>query len=272
MRDMIDRQTPFAQIFYATAAESIFATDADAIAYIRAVNNADGQPLEKDVQTAIDTFVKGLKDDGLWTPIEASAIWGAARTLTGALVSLKGPAVTNVNFVSGDYARKTGLKGDGATTRIDTGYSNSQTNGQNDKHAAVWVTSALSAQTSKGLFGNTAATGATYARSNPTTASTLQHQISGSQINLTNGSSFTGFFGLSRASSANFVRRWSGSDTTINSSSSSQTATSLHVHSVGTASSGDSRIFFYSFGRALTLSSLESRVSTLRTAIAAAIP
>lgn len=272
MRDMIDRQTPFAQIFYATAAESIFATDADAITYIRAVNNADGQPLEKDVQTAIDTFVKGLKDDGLWTPIEASAIWGAARTLTGALVSLKGPAVTNVNFVAGDYARKTGLKGDGATTRIDTNYAHSQTNGQDDKHAAAWLTEALTANVSRGIFGNGTATGSTFARSGASNATTLQTTITGAVTNVTSAAQFTGFIGLSRSSSANFVRRLSSADTTVTNASATQTTGNMFVHRVGTVSIGDSRIFFYSFGRALTLSSLESRVSTLRTAIAAAIP
>ena len=44
-------------------------TDADARAYVLAVNAADGQPLEKPVVEAIDAFVVGCKADGIWSAI-----------------------------------------------------------------------------------------------------------------------------------------------------------------------------------------------------------
>ena len=85
--------------------------DADAGAYIKSVEVADAQQLELAVAQAINQFVLGCKADGIWSAIKASCILMGARTLTGALTPLVGSAPTNFNFVSGDYARKTGLKG-----------------------------------------------------------------------------------------------------------------------------------------------------------------
>ena len=48
--------------------------DADATAYIAAVEAADGQALEAGVKTAINTFVVGCKADGIWTALKASCI------------------------------------------------------------------------------------------------------------------------------------------------------------------------------------------------------
>jgi hypothetical protein len=87
--------------------------DADAVAYIAAVEAADGQALEAATRMAINSFVKGCKADGIWPAIKASCILAGARTLAGALIPLVGTAPTNVGglFVDGDYNRKTGLKG-----------------------------------------------------------------------------------------------------------------------------------------------------------------
>jgi hypothetical protein len=93
--------------------------DADAVAYIAAVEAADGQVLETATRMAINSFVKGCKADGIWPAIKASCILAGARTLTGALVPLVGAAPTNVNFVSGDYNRKTGIVGDGSTKYLN---------------------------------------------------------------------------------------------------------------------------------------------------------
>ncbi|NBN88588.1 MAG: hypothetical protein EBV32_05835, partial [Proteobacteria bacterium] len=76
--------------------------DADANAYIAAVETADGQALEGDTRAAITAFVVGCKADGIWNAIKASCILAGARTLSGALVPLIGTAPTNNNFVSGD--------------------------------------------------------------------------------------------------------------------------------------------------------------------------
>jgi hypothetical protein len=48
--------------------------DADAVAYIAAVEAADGQALETATRMAINSFVKGCKNDGIWPAIKASCI------------------------------------------------------------------------------------------------------------------------------------------------------------------------------------------------------
>lgn len=94
-------------------------TDTDALAYIAAVNAADGSTLEKTAQRAIQTFIAGLKSDGIWSALSLCYVLCGSRTLAGALVPLKGPAPTNVNFVAADYTRA-GLKGNGTSKYLNT--------------------------------------------------------------------------------------------------------------------------------------------------------
>ena len=49
--------------------------DADALAYITAVETADGQALEEKTKIAIDNFVLGCKADGIWQPSKRAASW-----------------------------------------------------------------------------------------------------------------------------------------------------------------------------------------------------
>ena len=91
-------------------------TDPDAQTYLAAVETADGQAIEGDVALAINDFVVGCKDDGIWDAIKASCILAGARTLAGALVPLVGTAPDNgsagfYQFVEADYDRKLGLQG-----------------------------------------------------------------------------------------------------------------------------------------------------------------
>lgn len=246
--------------------------DQDAATYLNAVAVADGQGLEAGVRAAVNAFVLGLKADGLWSKMEACCILAGARTLSGALVPLRGPAPTNVNFVAGDYDRETGLKGDAATTYLDTNYSNSQTDGQNDKHAAVWVTEALSNTGGVSLFGSGTPAGNTYMRANLTTPTSMQMMICGASATLvTSAAQSTGFIGLNRAASAEFVRRFSSTDTTVAVASNTQVEANMRVHMSGTVGRGDARIAFYSFGRSITLGDLEGRLSTLITDLGTAI-
>lgn len=92
--------------------------DSDAATYISAVEAADGQALESTTKKAINDFVVGCKADGIWDAIETGCLLIAAKTLDGCLVPLKGNAPTNIGFVSSDYNRKTGLKGDGSSKRL----------------------------------------------------------------------------------------------------------------------------------------------------------
>ncbi|MCP4832791.1 MAG: hypothetical protein GY886_11325, partial [Gammaproteobacteria bacterium] len=72
--------------------KSGYSFDSDASTYIDAVEATDGQALETGVRVAINDFVLGCKQDGIWNAIKASCILAGARTLDGALVPLTGTA------------------------------------------------------------------------------------------------------------------------------------------------------------------------------------
>jgi hypothetical protein len=62
---------------------SVFTYDEDAGNYIQAVETADAQALEPATRKAINNFVIGCKQDGIWTAIKAGCILAGARTLPG---------------------------------------------------------------------------------------------------------------------------------------------------------------------------------------------
>ena len=130
----------------------------DTTSYIAAVEAADGQALEDSIKTAYTDFIVGCKADGIWNAIKASCILAGARTLNGALVPLVGTAPTNFNFVSGDYIRKTGLRGNGTTKYLNSNRSNNS-DPQNNTHLSVNVTLAPTAgvRVSMGSFRTTPA-------------------------------------------------------------------------------------------------------------------
>jgi hypothetical protein len=91
----------------------VAAFDPDAAAYIAGVEAADGQALEAGVRTAMNELVLTVKSQALlWESLGVFGPLAGPRTLAGAMVPLKGSTVfTGVNFTSGDYDRKNGIRG-----------------------------------------------------------------------------------------------------------------------------------------------------------------
>jgi hypothetical protein len=234
--------------------------DADAEAYVNAVEVADGQRIEDPVRFAINDFVIGCKADGIWTAIKASCILAGARTLTGALVPLVGTAPTNVNFVSGDYNRKTGLVGDGSTKYLDSNRNNNA-DPQNSQHLSVYAGTLGLSLALSGLT-DSAATGISHiglaaVRSRNDIALGVAMQ--------------TGFNGISRNNSANYQQRVAASTATL--TQTSETPANQNLALLRTdVFYGTHRIAFYSIGESLNLALLDARVTTLINAFAAAIP
>ena len=240
--------------------------DADALAYITAVEAADGQSLESATQQAINAFVKGCKTDGIWNAIKASCILAGARTLSGALVPLRGTAPTNFNFVSGDYNRKTGLGGNGATKYLNSNRNNNA-DPQDSKHLSVWRTSQT---VQAGLIGNNTSTNGASWIYDGTSADTIRLNTNPSVV-LPATSFSTDFIGASRSSSSQISYRFSG--TTSTASSTSQTPLNENITIFrGVNQYTGSRMTFYSIGESIDLAALDSRVSTLMTDLTAAIP
>ena len=211
--------------------------------------------------------------------MQAVGIMAGARTLTGALIPLKGTAPTNYGFVSGDYNRTKGIKGDGAINAGGSKYldTNRAENAdpQNDNHVAVFL----------GDSGGTYyATGAAIATTGETTRIIFDGYLyltTGNRsysYNQTRPGDDRGFYGMSRSSGTSYTKQIRGTASTVNSAS---TGNYSHTHLVfARRGSPDSLaigqffpgyISFYSIGNSLNLALLESRVTTLMNAIAASV-
>lgn len=264
--------------------------DPDAAAYITAVEAADtaaGQSggLEEKTKIAIDNFVLGCKADGIWSAIKASCILAGARTRQGAFVRLVGTAPTPFNFVDADYNRKTGLKGNGSTTYLDTNRAGNA-DPQNSAHYGVYVSTPTTAGGASPnwfpayiasvagvvggsrLIGRLANNGNLFIRN---TNSTLAEPA--------NSGSLTGFIGTNRSNSSDFTIRLNGSGLTYGLASETPNSNKYVVHAayssdgtINSSSYSNGRIAFYSIGESLALNLLDARVTDLITAIGAAIP
>jgi len=252
--------------------------DADAAVYLNAVAQADGQQLEPAVRQAINDFVTGCKADGIWDAIKASCILAGARTLAGALVPLKGPAPGNNNFTASDYNRETGLVGDGSTTYLDSGRTTLDDD-KNDCHLSVWETTLHSDGTN---FG--ASVGANDASGSGSISQIVYRASDGNRLTrlrdfdarVNTGVTATGFYGVSRSSSATKTVRYAGSSSNVSEVSVEPPSLNFHVLAQNLAGTGavncsNARLAFYSIGESVDLAALDARVTALITAIGNAI-
>jgi hypothetical protein len=241
-----------------------FQFDDDASTYIEAVEAADTQALETGVRYAINDFVIGCKNDGIWDAIKASCILAGARTLAGALVPLVGTAPTNYNFVSGDYDRETGLAGDGSTKYLDSNRAGNAQSGSN-LHLSTYATTSLSNN------GNTigiTATGTPTSTSGVFALSSSSYIYANSPTGAASNASQlaitgAGFYGCSRSDGTTFSARHAGTPQTKTVSTGTLPAVSFNVFADNLVGTG---------ARLYTNARLDTRVSALITAIGAAIP
>jgi len=263
-----------------TATQNAFITDADARAYVNAVEAADRQTLEPAVTQAIVDFVAGCKADGIWTAIKASCILAGARTLTGALVPLAGTAPTNVGglFVSGDYNRKTGLVGNGSTKYLNSNRNNNA-DPQNSFHLAVYRTSAPAEVGFLAGAGLSPSTG----RSSIIADNSAEIASRGISFRLrtdTNSALLSnatylsaGLVAASRTSATNNNWRVAGAAGSFSQASEASLDAPISIFATNlNAFHSSARLAFYSIGESLDLALLDARVTTLVNAFAAAIP
>jgi hypothetical protein len=238
------------------------AYDADAQAYITAVETTDGQALETGVRDAINAFVVGCKADVIWTAIKACCILAGARTRLGALTPLVGAAPTPLNYTDLNYDRKTGLLG-AANRQIDSNRANNA-DPQNDNHGSIYISSFATSSVYLNANGGSSGGNTIGTQSSPNECYFRCRSIT--RISKS-ANSATGFLGYSRNNSANFTARNVSTD--ANSAIASQTTSAGNIL---ISQGSTARFAFYSIGESLTLSLLDARVTTLINAIAAAIP
>jgi hypothetical protein len=239
-------------------------SDADATAYLAAVQAADGQLLEPAVRIAVNNFIVGCKADGIWSAIKASCILAGARTLAGALVPLVGAAPTNVGglFVSGDYNRNTGLVGDGSTQHLDSNRNNNA-DPQDSKHVSVFPTSVPGSRNVITTVG--APSGATTYTTNSAGRGGVNSNLGPSGIGIMAANKLTG---LSRSSGTTVNFRTNSISSTFLATSLTPGSGNLSIYGGGNL---NCRLAFYSIGESLDLALLDARVTDLINAFDAAI-
>jgi hypothetical protein len=103
--------------------------DSDAQAYFNNIVANSGS-IGTSAKSAINTFVQGLKSDGLWSLCNEIGIFVGVDQLAGAVVKLKDgtggtqPNLVATNLVSGDYVATgstAGIKGNGSNKYLNTG-------------------------------------------------------------------------------------------------------------------------------------------------------
>ena len=243
----------------------VFTYDTDAGSYIQAVEAADGQVLEGATRQAINNFVMGCKQDGTWSAIKASCILSGARTLAGALVPLVGTAPTNSGFTSGDYNRKTGLVGNSGkaldSNRLGTA------DPQNSKHAGVYATSA--ATSGAGNFP-------IYIGQTSLPSTIIYREPSNGGLGFRCGTTTPDGFAAGGATGLIAVNRSLSTSYTLRASQTTQTFTRTSEAVAATRFllfiNSNARLAFYSIGESVDLALLDTRVTTMINAFAAAIP
>jgi hypothetical protein len=244
--------------------------------------------LEPAVQDAYAAFIDDLITDGILgvsggvinqasSLIKASCILAGAKTLAGALVPLVGTAPTNNGpFINDDYNRETGLKGNGSSKYLNSNYAATQ---RDNVHMAAYTTETSTVAPQGPVIMGTSTTSfesrsILYQDSGTTSAffcinSAIDTAYPGT-VSYANG-----FRGTTRSSSVAVSSRIVGTTFTKSILASSLITTTFYVfgenRNNSAAAVNNYRIPFYSVGESLVLSSLETRVNTLMTALAAAI-
>lgn len=282
--DVLYVVTPFGQggtpsLYYYPSPDPNYIGDPDALTYLTAVEVADGQVLEPAVKSHIQTFILDCKADGIWEAIKSSCIYAGARTVAGALVTLKGASTTNVGFTQDDYNRVTGLKGNGSSKYVNTN-RNHATEPINDHHLSVYVTDLGTSATSKAFIGvgNFQDNGSSLiehaANGNPVQTNFHSQQNTPNGTNATTRTPTTGFLGLSRNNSSNFnIINGNLLTTTLTRPSETPMSASIFTHRSNSWNTqySDARIAFYSIGTNINLTLLKNRVEQLMTNLASTL-
>lgn len=239
--------------------------DTDASAYITLVEAADGTSLETSVKQTINDFVVGCKSDGIWNSLSTCCILAGARSLTGALIPLKGNSPTNVGFAAGDYNRLNLL---GGTSKYLNSNVLDNAFDQNDFHMSIWQAQPVPS-------GNRTSIGVQQA--SPYNTSSILHSGSNtflrarnntSTFTALNGATSVGLFGVSRSSTTSYNEKRPGNNiTSISINSTSPLSIPYFVFSSNSngipLTSYHGRLSFYSLGQSINLVQLNSRVSDL---------
>lgn len=244
--------------------------DADAQAWIDAVESADAQALETGVKDAMNQLVIDMKNSSLWTPIKTMNVWMGARTLAGILIDVKNPlsSWTNNNFLIGDYNRTTGLNGDGSTKSINTNRNN---NADPQDNQAMWCYIHTTGSSTRYMGGGSTQTGSTNIQISG--ANDLRFRSQNSTNTLRSGAHGPGLAGVTRDNSSTFDWRGNGTGGTLSRGSQTPYDSDVFVFAVGVSGSpnswADGRLRAAAIGEAHNLTDAETALATYISSITA---
>lgn len=221
--------------------------DPDAADYFARIVAA-GSTISTANQAAVNAFVVGCKEDGIWSAIKASCLLAGADTLAGALVPLVGFAPTT-GLTS--YNRLLGLSGTGVANinpnRLAT------VDPTNNAHVAVWSTLRGS--------GDFCFNGGSLRKHIAADASGITSvRLQSTTVISSLGASGLGFIGVARNSGTSLNLRADSTTTNF-------AANSTNLGSAMTILGGSHRITFYSIGENLNLALLDARLATLMSSL-----
>lgn len=246
----------------------------------------DAQLLEPGVKFAINKFLIGCKKDQIWPSMVDCYIFIGPRSLNGVLsINLHGSnpnewhstyAIGN-GFVTGDYNRETGLRGDGITKWIRTPRV-AKTFDKANHHRAAWVSEP---GTGPIFSSGISQAGSTYVDWIPGLGG-IRHGFVTNNLSTTGEDALTslgGFVGFNRSDNDKYYYITPGESGFIYEQA--QTPWLEPVEILGASvdqannyqvvSRGTHRLAFYSQGSALDLNKLKYRVSLLVSDIQSAI-
>jgi hypothetical protein len=241
-------------------AEVWSAVDPDAADYFARIVAA-GSSISVDNKAAVDAFVRGCKTDGIWTAIKASCLLAGPDNLTGALVPLVGAAPTNTAFVSGDYSRTTGLKGNGSTKFLDANRA-ANVDASSNFAMATWV---HTAPTTGSSYCGSALNTSTSGRRLNYSSTTITGQVASSIVVTIAALSTTGLVGVSRTGTTGNVR-CGGANNSGSLTSAATNAGGMQVFRNGLGFT-NARLSYYSIGEFLDLALLDARLATYMSAL-----
>lgn len=231
--------------------------DFDAQSYIQRVERASNGAMHPVAKLAINQFVVETKRFDLWSKINTCCILMGARTVTGALIPLKGTAPSGQGTLSTLYAinNQPGIYFNANTANYIITNRNVNADAQNDHHVAVIVggmdnnayIGGDNSTTAGSKFIGASAGSLTW-RSTPSTSVSVTSGVTGTTPQ---------FLGLSRSNSANFDVYRNGALANLVSTSGAQDANPFYVGANNNNSARTSptaaQISFYSLGAALDL-------------------
>ena len=243
--------------------------------------------LEEGVKLAVNRFILGCKRDEIWYSFTDCFLFVGPNSLNGVLkIALYGAnpddyyteVSGSTGFLTSDYNRETGLKGDGVSKSIRTSRVNN-TFPMSNHHRAAWVTEV---GTGPIFAGGVSQVGSTYVDWIPGYGG-IRHGFN-TNIRATSGedaiSSSGGFVGFSRNNKDFYEFIVPGESGIVNEPAQTPWLEPVEIlgasidqaNNYQTISRGSHRLAFYSHGASLDLNKLKRRVEILINEIQQAIP